>query len=239
MLYYNKSRVTSQTGEPRTRGGTCNTPLAFCVVGGGGTVFFCLAFSLPLFRLLTVDARPTKELWWARLRQQVVCLQRRTTRITSGSGLVVALAGESDVGLGLTRGSGWGLTLSLWYSESLSVSCVCLPSMNCYMLPRRQLMLHWYSRLLHPARLDLSTHYRSHATFTVCVCFCVRLRACVLECKCIWESVCVCLCVFHDYLRHPLRRGMGHHIARRVLVDILSCCTHRQTFNLRNGILQK
>jgi len=130
ILYYNKSRATSQTGEPRTRGGTCNTPLAFCVVGGGGTVFFCLAFSLPLFRLLTVDARPTKEVWWARLRQQFVCLQLRTTRITSGSGLVVALAGESAVGLGLTRGSGWGLTLSLWYSESLSVSCISLSPVN-------------------------------------------------------------------------------------------------------------
>jgi len=213
------------------------TPLAFCVVGGGGTVFFCLAFSLPLFRLLTVDARPTKELWWARLRQQVVCLQRRTTRITSGSGLVVALAGESDVGLGLTRGSGWGLTLSLWYSES--VRQLCLSPVNELLYVTKTSA---DASLVLKVTASCQTRFIYTLSLTCHVC-CVYAFVCDCSRVClnasVFESVCVCLCVFHDYLCHSLRRGMGHHIARRVLVDILSCCTHRQTFNLRNGILQK
>jgi len=79
-------------------------------------------------------------------------------------------------------------------------------------------------------------HTIAHMPRLLCVCVCFHVRFCVRVC--LRACVCVCLCVFHDYLCHPLRRGMGHHIARRVLVDILSCCTHRQTFNLRNGILQ-
>jgi len=38
-------------------------------------------------------------------------------------------------------------------------------------------------------------HTIAHMPRLLCVCFCVRLLACVLECKCIWECMCMSLCL--------------------------------------------